>query len=109
MAYGLQVFDSSGNLEIDTTTRVMSLYAIVSLTLPTPTSTALYETTVSVPGVLPNGEFSGYLSTNRCKVEMLTDMVKISIYPYYHVSNTGSSGFYYSFELADLNLYIFRF
>jgi hypothetical protein len=109
MSYGLQIFDSSGGTLLDTTDRVMTLFGMYPLTLSAPTSSAPGIFIVSTPGTLTNGEFSGFINTNRCKIDVSNDQTTITIYPYYHVPNTGVSASYYTYELEDPYLYIFRY
>ena len=100
MAYGLQIFDTSGNIVLDSSTRHMTLYGIYYFTVPANVPVVGGDTSpvtinINVPGINPS-EFYAFTLASRSKVTVTTDTVSILTYPYYKTSNSGDPTYYLS-------------
>ena len=56
MAYGLQIWDSGGNITLDISDRITRILSTYTGTLNYPSGYYTYLTTISVPGLLANGQ-----------------------------------------------------
>ena len=84
MSYGFQVWNSAGNLILNTSDRLPAFISNYSFTLPSSSLTVF----VSVPGVVANQYFGFCITNANIRVETVTDGFNVGTWG----SHTSTSG-----------------
>ena len=91
MAYGLQVFDSSGNLEIDVSSRLARLIGVLNINLNKPGFYAISysSTNYAFTGIADNGNWFISGLPDKCSAKIFNGYITLYVHPK-TVANTAT-------------------